>query len=56
VRENIEVATDRQCTVMVRTLDDDFDELLALLTPWGEAIRDAAGYPPKGPQNLAPPR
>ena len=56
VRENIEVATDRQCTVMVRTVGDDFDELLALLTPWGEAIRDAAGYPPEGPQNLAPRR
>jgi hypothetical protein len=56
VRENIEVATDRQCTVMVRTVGDDFAELLALLTPWGEAIRDAAGYPPKGPQNLAPRR
>jgi hypothetical protein len=56
VRENIELATDRQCTVMVRTLGDDFEELLALLTPWGRAIRDAAGYPPGGPQNLAPRR
>jgi hypothetical protein len=56
VRENIEVATDRQCTVMVRNLGDDFDELLALLTPWGETIRAAAGYPPKGPQDLAPTR
>jgi hypothetical protein len=56
VRENIEVATDRQCTVIVRMLGDDFDELIALLTPWGEAIRAAGGYPPKGPQDLAPPR
>ena len=56
VRENIEVATDRQCTVMVRTLGDDFGELLAFLTPWGEAIRASGGYPPKGPQDLAPSR
>ena len=56
VREGIEVATDRQCTVMVRTLGDDFDELVALLTPWGEAIRAAAGYPTGGPQSLAPRR
>jgi hypothetical protein len=56
VRENIEVATDRQCTVMVRSLGDDFDELLRLLTAWGDAIRAGAGYPPKGPQSLAPRR
>jgi hypothetical protein len=56
VRENIEVATDRQCTVMVRTVGDDFDELIGLLTPWSEAIRAAAGYPSGGPQSLAPPR
>jgi hypothetical protein len=56
VREGIEVATDRQCTVMVRTVGDDFDELLALLTPWGEAIRAAAGPPTGGPQSLAPRR
>jgi hypothetical protein len=55
-REAIEVATDRQCEVAVRALGDDFDELLALLTPWGAAVRAAAGYPPHGPQDLAPPR
>jgi hypothetical protein len=55
VREGIEVATDRQCTVIVRTLGDDFDELMALLTPWGETIRTAAGYP-SGPMTLAPTR
>ncbi len=54
VRENIEVATDRQCTVMVRSLGDEFDELIAQLTTWGGAIRAAAGYPATGPQNLAP--
>jgi hypothetical protein len=54
VRENIEVSTDRQCTVMVRRVGDDFEELLARLALWGGAIRAAAGYPPKGPQDLAP--
>jgi hypothetical protein len=56
VREGIEAATDRQCTVMVRTLGDDFDELIALLTPWSAAVRAAAGYPSGGPQSLAPAR
>jgi hypothetical protein len=56
VREGIEVATDRQCTVMVRTLGDDFDELIGLLKPWGDAVRAAAGYPSGGPKSLAPPR
>ena len=54
VRENIEVATDRQCTVMVRMLGDDFDELITQLRTWGGAIRAAAGYPAPGPQDLAP--
>ena len=54
VRENIEAATDRQCTVMVRTLGDEFDELITQLRTWGDAIRAAAGYPSTGPQNLAP--
>jgi hypothetical protein len=56
VREGIEVATDRQCTVMARTLGYDFDELIGLLRPWGESIRAAAGYPSGGPQSLAPRR
>ncbi len=33
---------------------DDFDELLALLEPWGKAIREAGGYLPQGPHDLAP--
>jgi hypothetical protein len=55
-REAVEVATDRQCEVIVRTLGDDFDELIGLLVPWGEAVRAAAGYPAGGPSDLAPPR
>jgi hypothetical protein len=53
LRESIEVGTDAQCEVMLDALGDGFDTLLALLVPWGEAIRDAGGYPPQGPHDLA---
>src|SRR4051812_1674240 len=43
-REAIEAATDRQCQPIVDALGDDYDELLAILVPWGAAIRDAGGY------------
>ena len=55
-REAVEAATDAQCEVVVRALGDDLDELLAVLTPWGQALRDAGGYPPQGPHDLAPVR
>ncbi len=54
VRESVEGATDAQCEVMLDALGDGFDALLALLVPWGHAIRDAGGYPPQGPHDLAP--
>jgi hypothetical protein len=54
VREAIEVATDQPCEVIIDALGDDVGELLSLLAPWGAAIRDAAGYPPQGPHDLAP--
>jgi hypothetical protein len=56
LRESVEVATDAQCQVMVDSLGDRFDELMELLTPWGRAVRDAGGYPPQGPHDLAPVR
>jgi hypothetical protein len=56
VREAVEVATDGQCASVLDALGDAFDELLALLTPWGQALRDAGGYPPQGPHDLAPVR
>ena len=46
----------RPVRVIVDALGDSFDELLALLAPWGQAIRDAGGYPPQGPHDLAPVR
>jgi hypothetical protein len=54
VREQVEVATDTQCQVIVDTLGSDFDELLSILGPWGLALRDASAYPAQGPHDLAP--
>ena len=54
LRESVEVATDAQCDVMVEALGDRFDELVDALKPWGTALRDAGGYPPQGPHDLAP--
>jgi hypothetical protein len=56
MREGVESATDAQCVVVVRTLGDSFEELLDLLAPWGVVVRAGAGYPPHGPQDLAPAR
>jgi hypothetical protein len=54
VRESVEMATDAQCDVVAETLGPGLDELVELLTPWGQAIREAGGYPPQGPHDLAP--
>jgi hypothetical protein len=53
VREDVELATDAQCQVIVDALADDLQELLDILLPWGAAIRDAGGYPASGPHDLA---
>ena len=52
-REEIETATDRQCRQIVDALGDDLDDLLGILAPWGDAIRDARGYPAAGPHEMA---
>lgn len=52
-REEVEVATDRQCRPVLDALADDFDDTVEVLGRWGEAIRDAAGYPGSGPHDLA---
>jgi hypothetical protein len=54
LREQVEVATDAQCDVIVDTLGTGFDDLLNLLGPWGLALRDASAYPSQGPHDLAP--
>jgi hypothetical protein len=56
LREGIEEATDAQCRPMVDALADRTDALIALLGPWGQAIRAAGGYPAQGPHDLAPVR
>jgi hypothetical protein len=43
-REAIEVATDQQLAPALDALGDDFDELIALITPWGRAVVAAHGY------------
>lgn len=54
LRESIEAATDAQCAPMLDALGDDgLEELIGLLAPWGTAIRDAGGYPARGPHELA---
>jgi hypothetical protein len=55
-REGVEEATDAQCEIIVESLGDRFDELIDLLAGWGRAIREAGGYPPQGPHDLAPTR
>jgi len=56
LREGIEVATDAQCQAMVDALGDRTDELIGVLTPWGQSIRESGGYPQQGPHDLAPVR
>jgi hypothetical protein len=55
-REAIEAATDAQCEPIVTVLGTRGPELVALLTPWGDAIKAAGGYPAQGPHELAPSR
>ncbi len=43
-REAVERATDAQLRPAIEALGDDFDELIAILAPWGDAIRAAGGY------------
>ncbi|HEV7721238.1 MAG TPA: hypothetical protein VGO60_08135 [Iamia sp.] len=52
-RETVEQVTDAQCRPLVEGLGDDVDELLDRLTPWGDAVRAAGGYPAAGPHDLA---
>jgi hypothetical protein len=53
VREQVELATDAQCQVIVDSLGDDLQELVGILLPWGATIREACGYPASGPHDLA---
>jgi helix-turn-helix protein len=52
-REGVEEATDRGCQPALDALGDDLEELLAIVGPWGAAIREAGGYLSGGPHDLA---
>jgi hypothetical protein len=53
LREDIEVHTDAQMAPALAALGDDVTELCDRLAPWGEAVRNAKGYPASGPHDLA---
>lgn len=53
LREEIEIATDEQMMPVLYALGDDVHTLIAILDPWGIAIRNAKGYPMSGPHDLA---
>jgi len=53
LRESIEDDTDRQMKAALDALGGDADELFRILEPWGQAIREAKGYPASGPHDLA---
>ena len=52
-REAIEVRTDEQCAPVLDGLGDGFEDAVALLRRFSEAVREARGYPAAGPHDLA---
>ena len=54
-REDIEVRTDLQMRPALEAIGDDFDGVIELLRPWGDAMREAGGYI-GGPVDLWPHR
>jgi hypothetical protein len=52
-RENVEAMTDIQMKSLVDILGNDIQELIAILKPWGAAVRASKGYPTAGPHDLA---
>jgi hypothetical protein len=54
-REDIERATDRAMRRAISALDDDIDDVIAPLRPWGEQMRASGGYI-GGPVDLWPNR
>ena len=51
LRSHIERTTDESTSAVIDRIGDDFDELIALLTPIAEAIVTGGGYP-TSPKNL----
>jgi len=44
LREQVERNTDLQMRPAIEALGDDFDELIAIIEPWSDRVREAAGY------------
>jgi hypothetical protein len=53
-REAVERSTDMQMRPAIDALGGDIDELVAIMTPWGEGVKDAGGYL-RGPSQLTGP-
>lgn len=53
VRESIEIDTDAQMKAAIEAIGDDIEELLAIIVPWGAAVRAGFGYLISGPHDLA---
>ena len=53
LREQVEVRTDEQMHAVINKIGDDFDHLIAMLTPWSQFVRNFKGYPGSGPHELA---
>jgi hypothetical protein len=52
-REQIEINTDAQMRAAIGAIADELAELFAIVEPWGAAVREAKGYLPTGPHDLA---
>ena len=52
-REAVEVATDGPMRPAIEALGTGFDERVGIVEPWSAAVRQAGGYLPTGPHELA---
>jgi hypothetical protein len=53
IRSRIELNTDKQMLAAMLVIEDDLTELMEILAPLAQSIKDAFGYPKRGPQEMA---
>jgi hypothetical protein len=53
IRSRIELNTDKQMLAAMLVIEDDLAELMEILAPLAQSIKDAYGYPKRGPQEMA---
>lgn len=53
IRSRIELNTDKQMLAAMLVIEDDLAELMEILSPLAQSIKDAYGYPKRGPQEMA---